>query len=499
MTKPITSKSKTHTDHPPPLATPEPPQKKPRTGENDTLEFPEGGRGWLVIAGTFVIMGTSFGLVSAYGVYQAHYLKQFPSTSQSVLTMIGSLQPFMIYMSGAPAVALIRKWGAKAVVALSGVILVLSLMLIPLCNSVWQLFFAQGVLFGFGSGLGVFVSYSVPQQWFKRKRAMAVGLAASGSSVGGLLWPVVFELLNDGLGFSWACRIMGFIAIPLMVFASFAIKEREIHPAPTTLDDEEEDVLPVISNKDLEKPTEVTVEDLGCQESSTITTTTTNTAAPSKPSKWKLSKLNPFPFLDWSVIKDFHFAFILATNFVAFFGLFAPLFFLPSYAARVPGISPKVAKYIVTICNSASVLGRILPGVIGDRIGRLNTLIPSIMLCGLCQLAFWLPAKNDALIIIFALSFGYTSGAVVSLFPACLGQLFGIHSLQSRLCIMFLFAAPSAFAGPAICGLFLPLPSEPGIQGYSNLIIFCSVAHITAALLLVYCRLSISRKFLIFL
>ncbi|KAF5113766.1 hypothetical protein DV452_002031 [Geotrichum candidum] len=474
--------------------------KSTGTGEVDTEEFPEGGRGWLVIAGTFVIMAVSFGFVSAYGAYQAYYLTRFPTTSQSIMMMIGSLQPFLIYASGAPTILLIHAMGAKTVIAISGVILVTSLMVIPECKSVWQLFLAQGVLYGFGSGLGVFVSYSVPQQWFKRKRAFAVGIAASGSSVGGLLWPVIFELIKDKKGFTWANRAMGFIIIPLMIFASFAIKERhhgqDAFKHPAVADEPDEATLGIVDENMLQhnstEPKNPTVEH---QENVSAVSRSLQPPQPSVHAPIPEAVPNhKAKIIDWSVVKDFRFCLILLTTFIAFFAVFPPLFFLPSYAQRVPGITPKVAKYILTICNSASVLGRITPGFVGDRIGRLNTLIPSIFLCGILQLALWLPARGDALIILFALSFGFFSGAIVALFPACLGQLFGIHNLRSRLCIMFLIGAPSSFAGPAICGLFLPLPSEPGITGYNKLIIFCSMLTIGSGAILLYCRLLISTK-----
>lgn len=459
---------------------------KPTTGESDTHEFPEGGRGWLVIAGTWVIMAASFGLVSSYGVYQAYYLEVFPSTPQSVLTLIGSLQPFMIYSSGIPAVALIRRYGAQVVVALSGALLVLSLMMIPLCKQVWQLFLAQGVLFGFGSGLGVFVSYSVPQQWFKRRRALAVGLAASGSSVGGLAWPIVLQALQNRVGFAWTNRIMGFIFIPMMIFAAFAMKERSMTaPSAGGGADAEQAVTEVINVGEQEKAVVSMLEEAP-----------TPAAPPLRSRRGKYLR-NPFGFIDWSVINDFHFGLILATNALVFLGFFPGLFFLPSFVKRID-TSHTISKYALTICNSASVAGRIVPGFMGDRIGRLNTLIPSILLVGVCQFAFWLPARGDALIVLFAITYGYSTGAIVSLFPACLGQLFGIHSLQSRLCIMFLFGAPSSLLGPALCGLFLPLPSEPGIHGYNKLVIFCGVMCLSGAAVLCACRISISRKLLSF-
>lgn len=53
------------------------------------------------------------------------------------------------------------------------------------------------------------------------------------------------------------------------------------------------------------------------------------------------------------------------------FGLFTPFFYLTSYAVD-QGMSPVLASYLIAILNASSFFGRVIPGVLGDKWGRLN-------------------------------------------------------------------------------------------------------------------------------
>jgi hypothetical protein len=55
---------------------------------------------------------------------------------------------------------------------------------------------------------------------------MALGIVVSGSSVGGVVWPIALRRMIDEIGFGWALRTVGFIALALSLFASFTVKAR---------------------------------------------------------------------------------------------------------------------------------------------------------------------------------------------------------------------------------------------------------------------------------
>ncbi|KAF2681794.1 hypothetical protein K458DRAFT_444627 [Lentithecium fluviatile CBS 122367] len=52
-------------------------------------------------------------------------------------------------------------------------------------------------------------------------------------------------------------------------------------------------------------------------------------------------------------------------------GMFTPLFFIPTYTGYHRA-DPTLVSYLLAILNAASTFGRIIPGVLADKYGRLN-------------------------------------------------------------------------------------------------------------------------------
>src|ERR1700730_2247780 len=52
-------------------------------------------------------------------------------------------------------------------------------------GQIWQLFLTQGLMFGIGMGLLFVAAAPLPNQWFNKRRALAMGVCAAGSGAGG--------------------------------------------------------------------------------------------------------------------------------------------------------------------------------------------------------------------------------------------------------------------------------------------------------------------------
>ena len=102
-------------------------------------------------------------------------------------------------------------------------------------------------------------------------------------------------------------------------------------------------------------------------------------------------------------------------------GVFVPLFYLPSYA-EAQGIDTELAFYLSSIFNGASFFGRVIAGIIADKVGRLNMLFVIAVSTGILGLC-WQRITSNAAIIIFAVLYGFCSGAVVSLSAVCFAQV----------------------------------------------------------------------------
>lgn len=62
--------------------------------------------------------------------------------------------------------------------------------------------------------------------WFRRHRALAFGIMVSGSSIGGVVLPIMVQQLIPKIGFGWTMRAVAFMFLGLLVIANLTIKSR---------------------------------------------------------------------------------------------------------------------------------------------------------------------------------------------------------------------------------------------------------------------------------
>lgn len=80
----------------------------------------------------------------------------------------------------------------------------------------------------------------------------------------------------------------------------------------------------------------------------------------------------------------------------------------------------------MTDSSAASIPGRIVPPAMSDKFGHLCVTTIMSILSGVFTLGIWLPLNfhnSEAGLIMFALAFGFTSGACASLLTPCLVDL----------------------------------------------------------------------------
>ena len=179
--------------------------------------------------------------------------------------------------------------------------------------------------------------------------------------VGGIIYPIVFYKLQPQIGFAWATRVLGFIALAGFVVSLSVMRVR---------------VLP----------------------------------------KQKRALLEPGAF------KEIPYTFFTAGLFFSFMGLYTPIFYIQSYAIQEGITNQNLGFYLLPILNAGSVFGRILPNFIADKTGPLNMLIPCASAAAILCFG-WLGIKDVPGIIVFALLYGFFSGAFVSLPPTAIVSL----------------------------------------------------------------------------
>jgi MFS family permease len=95
-----------------------------------------------------------------------------------------------------------------------------------------------------------------------------------------------------------------------------------------------------------------------------------------------------------------------------FLGLFTPLFYIPTYAVS-RGMDATLASYLLAILNAASTFGRVIPGVLADKFGRLNVLSMGGIFTGIIIFCMN-KAESTPALIVYSIVFGFWSGTIIS-------------------------------------------------------------------------------------
>lgn len=295
-----------------------------------------------------------------------------------------------------------------------------------LCKEYWQFMLAQGVVTGISMGLLMFPALGAVSQYFEKKRAAALGLVISGSSIGGIVFPIVLSKMLNGssLGFGWSVRILGFIMLPLLTFSCVAMKAR-LPPRTTAF----------FMAKPFKQPT---------------------------------------------------FLVLIVSLFFLFLGMWTPLFFLPSYAVS-RGMKPTLASYLLAILNAASTFGRIIPGILADKFGRLNILALGGIVTGIVIFCMN-SAKTNAELVVYSIFFGFSSGTIISggaaSFTLCLDDL---RDAGTYMGMGMGLSGVAALIGPPINGVFVQK------YGYWEVCIFSGTMCLVGGLLTFVGKLTTSQ------
>lgn len=189
--------------------------------------FP-GGR---VVAGCFLSLTTTSGLCF-YGL--AVYLNAFSKERGWSLSSI-SLATTIFFVStgfvGMLVARLITRYDARRVMVAGAVIGAVALALLGQVREQWQLYLVY-LLFAFGFGAaGLVPVTTVVTRWYNRRRSIALSIASTGLSVGGMVLTPLAKWLTDHVGLSQATPILAVVwlagTIPVIIWL--------IRPDPATL------------------------------------------------------------------------------------------------------------------------------------------------------------------------------------------------------------------------------------------------------------------------
>lgn len=383
-----------------------------------TNDFPDGGAAaWTVLLGTWAVFFSIFGLGNSVGVFQTYYVTQglraYPSSSISwIISFMLWVLNFLPIFWG---FAFDRK-GPRLLLCLGSATYVLGVVMVSLSTEYWHFFLAQGLLMPIGGSAVNTAAMSCLVTWFHRRRALVFGIMMSGSSVGGIVLPIMLTRLIARVGFPWAIRAAALVFAVLLSVACVTIRSRL---APAT------------------KPVDMRLYVRGVREPAMLAT--------------------------------------VGALFFVFWGIFLPYQFV-ILQARSQGMSADMVVYLLPILHSAGLFGRFASGVLADRLGRYNVTILITLLSGVSCLALWVPIASDAGVIAFMAVFGFLSSGISSLGPTLIAQISDIREIGARTGTAFAFQSFGLLTGSPIASAIVDARGGD----YMGLQLFCGMSIFTA-------------------
>jgi MFS family permease len=123
----------------------------------------------------------------------------------------------------------------RALIITGSFLVVFGMIMTSFCHQYWEIMLAQAVCVGLGFGCLFVPCIAIVTTYFSTKKAFATGIAAAGSSLGGVLYPIIFHQLQPRIGFPWATRVLAFIMLGTLAVSLAVMQMRILPPQKRTL------------------------------------------------------------------------------------------------------------------------------------------------------------------------------------------------------------------------------------------------------------------------
>lgn len=185
---------------------------------DETLRY----AGWRVVFACFLMAMFLFGLaLYGQGVYLVE-LQRLNGWSPALISGASTLSLLVSNILATFTSEFLARLGAKRLVMLGIAALAGSMAMLASATTVWQLYAAFVLMAGGWIGMGTVVTAALVSLWFARRRGLAISLALTGASVGGVVVTPLLVFLVERFGFAVATLSTAAITVAVLVPAALA-------------------------------------------------------------------------------------------------------------------------------------------------------------------------------------------------------------------------------------------------------------------------------------
>jgi MFS family permease len=162
------------------------------------------------------------------GTFQVYYeTGPLQDYSSSQISWIPSLQIFFMSFLGPILGTIYDRYGLRLLVGIGSFMHVFGLMMASLSTKYYQFLLSQGVCSAIGVAAVFMCAITTISEWFTKRRGLAFGVMATGSSVGGVVFPMMSNMIRT-VGYGWAMRTAAFLIMLLLIVANLTLRSRRV-------------------------------------------------------------------------------------------------------------------------------------------------------------------------------------------------------------------------------------------------------------------------------
>ena len=353
---------------------------------------------WLTLIGTII---TQFALGSVYtwSLFNGALSAKLDAPVSQVAFSFGLLS-LGLAISSSVAGKLQERFGVKRVTMASGILLGLGFFLTAHSDNLMMLWLSAGVLVGLADGAGYLLTLSNCVKWFPERKGLISAFAIGSYGLGSLGFKFIDTQLLETVGLEKTFVIWGAIALLMIVFGATLMKD-----AP---------------NQEVKTSNGVVEKDYTLAESMR------------KPQYWMLAVM-----------------FLTA----CMSGLYV-IGVAKDIAQSLAHLDVVSAANAVTVISIANLSGRLVLGILSDKIARIRviTIGQVISLVGMAALLF---APLNAVTFFAAIAcVAFNFGGTITVFPSLVSEFFGLNNLAKNYGVIYLGFGIGSICGSIIASLF---------------------------------------------
>ncbi|MFC1965210.1 MFS transporter [Chloroflexota bacterium] len=358
----------------------------------------------VVVAGVF-IAAVAYGTFYTFGVFLKPMTAEF-GWSRAIISGAYSLAVALVGIFSVVLGRLNDKYGPRIITTVCGFLFGLGYLLMSQITAIWQLYIIYGVMVAAGIMVAWVPLLSTVARWFARRRGLMTGVVVSGIGLGTIIMSSLAEWLISAYGWRHAYIIMGTVILVVFITAAQFLRR----------DPSQKGLVPYGINKAVEKAAYLEAREFSLRQ------------ALSNRQFWML----------FAVFCSFGFC------------IDAIIVHIVPHVTEF-GISATIAANILAVIGAVSIIGRLVLGGAGDRIGNKRACIVGFIIM-MVALAWLQLAKEAWTFYLFVIVYGFAYGGLVTLMSPMVAELFGLGSHGAIMGIVTFAMTIGESIGPLMAG-----------------------------------------------